>query len=140
MGPTIWIVTSETVNRREVKDFIYAEGGMDDPDNIYDGWVAGSSHCIYLKWYAERTEEDPDTLELVARILGQPPNAHVLMDLIRGPNTQRVAWRLIKHFCDRWHPCVLRSTMPIDIADEGRLVWTMQEVAEYFGRHHRLPN
>lgn len=139
MGPTIIVVTSDVVDHEDLKEFIYSEGGEDDPNAIYHGWIAGPTHCVYMKWYSEN-DDDPETKDRVIELLGAPPNGYLLLDLIRGPNTQRVAWRLIRHFCERWHPCVLRSTMPLHLADEGKLVWTMDEVAEFFRTHHRLPN
>jgi len=79
------------------------------------------------------------TAELIERTLGAPPNTYVQFDLTHGADSQSEAWRLIQRLCHHWHLFVLRNFLPIDLADDGKQVWALDDVGAFFARHRRLP-
>jgi hypothetical protein len=81
-----------------------------------------------------------ETLVRIAETLGGPPRDFVFLDLINGPVSQQLAVRFATAFAKRWSPCVLEVFFPLDIVEQGKNVWNMDDALELARKEGRLPS
>ena len=160
MGPNYYLVTLNPVSREELREFILEQGGELDPDGYYDGFFADYDGRLSVSWETDEKvheiigadnfvdtkrgirwrDREYDSLASIAKALGGTPHDFMLMDLLHGPGSQRLAVSFVQAFSKRWSPCVLVNLIALDIAEEGRETWTMDDVFEFAEEHGRLPS
>ena len=159
MGPNYYLVTLNPVSREELREFILEQGGELDTYRYYDGFFADYEGRLSVSWKTdEKVQEimgadnfvdtkrgimwrdrEYDSLAGIAEALRGTPHDFILLDLLHGAGSQRLAVSFVEAFSKRWSPCVLVNLNAPDIAEEGREIWTMEDAIAFGAEHGRLP-
>jgi hypothetical protein len=88
---------------------------------------------------ARASREAHATLDRIREALGGMPRAFVEISVYSSSESHRMAISFLEAFTQRWSPWVLESCLTPDVAEEGKTVWTMDEVRALAATKHRLP-
>lgn len=159
MGPTYFLATLEPVGPEELRAFIAELGGELDYSLQYDGTFFGRRGRLDVRWATkERLEsilaadqfvDTPlgvrerqtkyEKLLSVAEALGGPPHDFIQLDLLSRSPSQHLAVWFVEAFTKRWTPWALETVETSDLAEEGKIVWAMDDVLRLAARQRRLP-
>ncbi len=159
MGPSYYLVTLNPVSREELRAFILDQGGEIDVDPYCDGDFFARHGRLSVKWATNEKVDsilaadnfvetkrgirdrhrEYETLARIADALGGPPHDFVLLSLLSRAASQHLAVRFADAFVRRWTPCVLETDLTLDLAEEGKNVWTMDDAFRIASKQRRLP-
>ena len=156
-----FLATLEPVSRQELVAFVLGRGGQVPPNEAYDAgfspttplgnvaitWVTDArarsvwrkDRFVHTKRGAQASREAHDTAARIAESLGGPPHDFVSVYVADDRESQGLAVAFVEAFAERWAPCVLETGFTADVAEEGKKVWTMDDVLSFARTHHRLP-
>ena len=158
MGPYYFLVTLNPLSRDEVRAFIVEQGGELESD-FADGAIATRNGRLTVRWATdERVDSilqsdnfvntrrgirdrrrEYESLARIAETLGGVPHDFVRLDLLSRAGSQHLAVPFVEAFARRWSPCVLDTREGLDTAEEGKDVWTMEDVFRLARMQRRLP-
>ena len=159
MSATYYLATLDPASRADLQAFAVAQGGKLRDNGSVAFRTADPIGILVVEWsteeradYLRRQDRFVDTKRglrasqeahaTVARIteaLGGPPHDFVELYVHNSPEFQRLAFAFLEAFAKRWSPFVLETSFTLDVAEEGKNVWTMDEVRELARKQGRLP-
>ena len=154
---TYFLATGTHLASDELYAFVVERGGEWHQDRPWCGFSThgGERGGLAIEWATEEkrawlrrldgltqttrpAREARDALARMTEILGAPPHDFVELSPL-GEEGQELAAAFVEAFAERWAPCALESAYPLDVAEGGRKVWTMDEVLGLARAEHRLP-
>jgi hypothetical protein len=158
-GPSYYLATLDPVPSDELRALVLERGGkvLDTGFLGIDGSHPTDYIAIQLateakadllrrkdrfvdtKRGARASQEAHATMARIREVLGGMPRAFVEISVFSGSESQSMAISFVEAFAQRWSPWVLESCFTLDVAEEGKAVWTMDEVRALAASKHRLP-
>ena len=159
MSATYHLATLNPVSQDDLAAFAVEQGGRLRDDGYVAFETASRVGILAIHWVTdEKTEylrrqdrfvdtkrglrasqEAHSTLARITEALGGPPHDFVELYVHNSPEFQRLAFAFLEAFAKRWSPFVLETSFTLDVAEEGKNVWTMDEVRKLASKHGRLP-
>ena len=159
MSVSYYLATLDPVSQDDLQAFAVAQGGTLRDNGSVAFRTANPIGILVLEWSTEArveylrrqdrfvntsrgaraSQEAHATLTRVTDALGGPPHDFIELYVHDSPEFQRLAVAFVEAFAKRWSPCVLQTPFTLDVAEEGKNVWTMDEVRKLASKHGRLP-
>lgn len=164
MGPLFIVVSAQPVTRDDLHTFIVEQGGslatVGHMVLNYDGILYRTDARVDLGWDRdcdadwtapiEPVNSSPKAVgewrhqlevrKALRTKLGAEPRACIIVELVHGEPTQRLAWQVIQDLFKRWPPCVLRRYISYLSPEFDQEIWTLDELRAFWAEHGHLPD